>query len=149
MTLSSSLWKVLKAGVTYFGLVFGMGFILGPIRIALVVPQVGERIAELMEMPLMLAVIIFAARWVVRKFNVPPTVGLRLGIGFLAVAFVVILEFTLVLKLRGLTLTEYFQNRDPVAGTVYYLMLGVFALMPWLVGNRDEEPVDCQLPNRS
>jgi len=42
-------------------------------------------------------------------------------------------EFTLVLRVRGLTITEYFATRDAVSGTVYYVMLGVFALMPLLV----------------
>jgi type IV secretory pathway TrbD component len=45
-------------------------------------------------------------------------------------------EFTLVLWLRGLTISEYFASRDPVAGTVYILMLAVFALMPLLVARR-------------
>lgn len=39
---------VLKPGVTYFALVFGAGFILGPIRILYIVPRFGLRIAELM-----------------------------------------------------------------------------------------------------
>ena len=137
MAISSSLLKVLKAGVTYFSLVFGTGFILGTIRVTWVVPQVGERIAELIEMPFMLVAIIFAARWVVQKFNIPPILSLRLGMGLIALALIVMLEFTVVLRLRGLTLAEYFQNRDPVAGTVYYLMLGVFAVMPWLAGTRN------------
>ena len=137
MALSSSWLNVLKAGATYFALVFGTGFILGAIRVTLVVPQVGERIAELIEMPFMLVAIVFAARWVVQKFKIPPILSLRLGMGLIALALILMLEFTVVLRLRGLTLAEYFQNRDLVAGTVYYLMLGVFAVMPWLVGTRN------------
>jgi hypothetical protein len=41
--------KILKAAVAYFAIVFGAGFVLGPIRILLVVPLVGERVAELLE----------------------------------------------------------------------------------------------------
>jgi hypothetical protein len=55
----------------------------------------------------------------------------------LALSLLVALEFTLVLKLRGLTLAEYFRERDPVSGAVYYLMLGVFAVMPLLVGHKE------------
>ena len=47
--------QVVKAGVLYFALVFGVGFVLGTIRTLLVVPRVGTRKAELMEMPIMLA----------------------------------------------------------------------------------------------
>jgi hypothetical protein len=32
-----------------------------------------------------------------------------------------------------MTLQDYFATRDPVTGTIYYLMLGVFAIMPLLV----------------
>ena len=45
-------------------------------------------------------------------------------------------EFGFVLWLRGLSIREYLATRDPVSGTVYYLMLGVFAIMPLLVARR-------------
>lgn len=134
------LLSVLKAGVTYFGLVFGAGFILGPIRILLIVPRFGERIAELMEMPLMFLVIVFASPWVIRKFEVRATIGDRLTMGLLALGLVLLFEFALVLKLRGLTLTDYFRELDPVSDTVYYLMLGVLAILPLLV-MRNRSPV--------
>lgn len=38
------------------------------------------------------------------------------------------------LWLRGLTIREYIASRDPVAGTVYYAMAVLFAIMPLLVG---------------
>ena len=47
---------ILKAATVYFALVFGAGFVLGPIRILLVVPRLGGRIAELIEFPVMLLV---------------------------------------------------------------------------------------------
>ena len=41
--------RILQAGVLYFALVFGVGFVLGPIRLFWIVPRVGTRVAELME----------------------------------------------------------------------------------------------------
>jgi hypothetical protein len=35
-----------------------------------------------------------------------------------------------------LSLSEYFVERDPVAGSVYVLMLLIFAAMPWVLGGR-------------
>jgi hypothetical protein len=58
---------ILKAATTYSVLVFGAGFVQGPILILFIVPRFGVRIAELMEAPVMLIVIVVAARWVVRK----------------------------------------------------------------------------------
>ena len=43
-----------KAALLYFLNVFGAGFLLGPIRIFLLVPKIGVRAAELIEMPIML-----------------------------------------------------------------------------------------------
>jgi hypothetical protein len=132
--------QILKAGVLYFALVFGAGFVLGPIRILWLVPRVGTRLAELMEAPIMLVVTILAARWIVRRFAVPPTVSHRLGMGFIALALLLVTEFTLVLRLRGLTIAEYLASRDPVSGTVYYVILGAFAVIPLLVERRWDRP---------
>jgi hypothetical protein len=122
------------AGLIYFVLTFGAGFVLGPIRVLWVVPRVGARTAELLEMPIMFVVIVAAARWVVRRVAVPPGPGARLGMGCLALALMLAAEFTLVLRLRGMTIADYFATLDPVSGTAFFLMQGVMALMPLLVG---------------
>jgi len=128
--------RILKAGIVYFALVFAAGFMLGPVRIFWVVPRVGTRIAELIETPIMLVIAILAARWIVQRFAVPFKVSNRLGMGSLAFALLVTAEFTLVLWLRGLTIREYLAGRDSVSGTVYYLTLIVFAIVPLLVARR-------------
>jgi hypothetical protein len=128
--------KILKTGIIYFMLVFGAGFIIGPIRLLFIVPHFGTRMAELMEMPIMIAVIILAARWIVRHYAVPPAPYYRLGMGFIALGLLLGAEFTLVLWLQGMSLSEYFATRDPVSGTAYYLSLPVFALMPLFIGRR-------------
>jgi hypothetical protein len=124
---------ILKAGVLYFVRGFGVGFLLGPIRILWVVPRFGTRMAELMEMPIMFVISILAARWIVRRLAVPSTPSSRLGMGCVALGLVLSAEFTLVLWLQGLSISEYLASRDPVSGTVYYIMLGVFAIRPLLV----------------
>jgi len=128
--------QILKAGVLYFALVFGAGFVLGTIRVLLLVPSLGARTAELIETPIMLVVTILAARWVARRLALPPKPATRLGVGFVALAVLIAAELTIVLWLRGLTVRQYFANRDPVAGTVYIVMLGVFAIMPLVVARR-------------
>ena len=125
--------RILKAALVYFLIVFGIGFLLGPIRILLVVPRLGERMAELLEAPLMLLVIIFAANWIVRRFQLPMRPIYRLGAGAIAFVLGLLFEFGLVLKLRDLKLSEYFASRDPVAAGVYYVTLVLFALMPLVV----------------
>ena len=128
--------EILKAGVLYFALVFGAGFVLGVVRILWVVPCFGTSMAELIEAPIMFVVIIVAARWIVRRFAVPFTSSGRLGMGCVALGLLLVAEFTLVLLLQGLSISDYLVSRDAASGTVYYLMLGVFASMPLLVERR-------------
>lgn len=123
----------LKAAGLYFALVFGAGFVLGTIRVLWLVPAVGTRTAELLEMPIMLVIIILTAWWVVRHVEVPPTTASRLGMGGMALTLVLALDFTVVLRIRGLSFSQYIEAFDPVAGTAYFVMLGVFAVMPFLV----------------
>jgi len=93
--------QVVKAGVLYFVAVFAGGFVLGAIRTLWVVPRVGTRTAELMEMPIMLAVTIVAARWTVLRLSVPMMSSARLGMGCIALVLMLVAEFGFVLWIRG------------------------------------------------
>ena len=122
-----------KAGLLYFALVFGAGFVLGPVRLLWAVPRFGERSAELAELPIMLAVAVLAARCVMRRPFAPPTRPRALAVGLLALGLLLAAEVSLVLSLRGLTLREYVASRDPVSGGAYLATLAVFAVMPLAV----------------
>jgi hypothetical protein len=128
--------QILKAGILYFAIVFGAGFVFGTIRTIWVVPRIGTRWAELLEMPLMFAVTIAAARWLVLRLAIPSTSSARLEMGGIAVVLLVATEFGPMLWLRGLSIRRYIETRDPVSETVYYVMLGVFVVMPLLVARR-------------
>src|SRR5438309_12034754 len=128
--------RILKAGLLYFAPVFGSGFACGTIRTVWVVPRVGTRTAELMETPIMLAVTIVAAWWTVLRLAVPSVPSSRLGMGCIALVLMLVAEFGFVLWLRGLSIRQYFATRDPVSGTMYYVMLAVFAALPLLVVRR-------------
>ena len=123
----------LKAGIAYFAIVFGAGFALGTIRVVLLVPMLGSRVAELVELPVMLMVVFLAARWLTRRFAVPPDTKSRILMGAVALVLALTLDFTVVLKLRDMTLQQYVDTFDPVAGGAYYAALLVMALMPWLL----------------
>jgi hypothetical protein len=62
--------------------------------------------------------------------------ALVFGAGFVALGMLLAAEFTMALKVRGLSISEYFASQDPVSGTVYAVLLGVFAVMPLLVARR-------------
>jgi hypothetical protein len=125
---------ILTAGAAYFGLVFGAGFVLGAIRVSWVVPWIGVRAADLVEMPIMLGVMVAAARWLGRRGRMPARRAARLGSGTLALVFMLLAEAILVLWLSPLPPGEYLARRDPVSGSAYAVMLVVFALVPALAG---------------
>lgn len=124
--------RVLKPSLAYAAMVFGVGFVLGATRVTLVVPRIGMRWAELLEMPFMLVACFLAARFVVRAFG-PFGRPQRLAVGLLALAWLLLAEAGLVLA-QGMTMAEYAASRDPVSGTAYLLSLALFAAMPLLVG---------------
>jgi hypothetical protein len=123
----------MKAGATYFALVFGAGFVLGSIRVPILVPRLGERLAELIEMPFMFVVILVSARFVIKRFSLPADVPAGLGAGFLALGMLVAAEISLAVLLQNRTLGEYVASRDPVSGSVYLAMLALFAVMPLIL----------------
>jgi hypothetical protein len=131
--------QIFKAGVLYFSLVFATGFVLGSIRVLWIIPILGVRWAELMELPVMLVVTVLAARWAARRVYLWPTPGVRLSVGLVALGLLLSAELIVVLSLRHSTIREYVVSRGPVAGTAYLVMLGAFAVMPLFVNGTCEE----------
>jgi lipid-A-disaccharide synthase-like uncharacterized protein len=129
--------RLLRAAAAYFGLAFGTGFVLGAIRVPFLVPRLGARTAELVEMPVMCGVIFLAARWVVRHFLLRG-LGSRLTVGLVAFVLLVAAELGLAYLMQGLDPVAYVCSRDPVSGTVYALAIVLLALMPSLVGPANE-----------
>ncbi len=84
--------RLLKEGALYFALVFGAGFVLGTTRVLWIVPQLGLRMAELMEAPVTLIVTIMSSRWVVRRLAVPSEAYSRLGMSVIALSLFLTLE---------------------------------------------------------
>ena len=125
--------RVAQAGVAYFALVFGTGFALGAIRVTQLVPRLGVRAAELIEMPFMFVAILLAARFVVRRFALPPRAAPRLATGGLALFLLVGAEIALTVALERRPLADSIAGRDPVSGGAYVGMLALFAVMPLLV----------------
>jgi hypothetical protein len=125
--------RLLKASVLYFALIFGAGCLLGAVRVLWFVPRLGSRAAELVEMPIMLVVTIEAASWITRRLAVPRLRSKMLAMGAIALALMLIAEFTLVLWLRGLSIRQYLASRDRVAASAYYVTLLLFGLMPLLL----------------
>ena len=82
----------LKAGMVYFSAVFVVAFMLGTIRVLVLVPRLGEIAAVSLEAPAILAVSWFASRWTTKKFRVTSEVSSRLLMGAVAFALLMVVE---------------------------------------------------------
>lgn len=123
--------RILKAGLVYFLLVFGTGFALAFVRIPFLVPRFGIRAAELMEMPVMLGVILWASRRLAHR-HPGLTRTRRLAAGMLAFALLVSAELAVAYALGARSPAQYLASRDPVSGSVYLASLLLFAVAPAL-----------------
>jgi hypothetical protein len=92
----------------------------------------GERWAELSEMPIMATIIYLAAGFILRRFPEIASSSQSLMAGVLALALTVAAELALATVLQDRTLTEFIASRDKVSGSVYVALLLVFAIMPRL-----------------
>jgi hypothetical protein len=125
--------RILKAGAIYFLLLFAIGWILGPIRELRVVPRFGRIAALLMEAVFMLIAMIISARWVMRRFDVHPTLGSTIPVGLVALGILVSAEIAGVLWVRGSSLQEYLASFATAPGVISLIMFLLFAAMPSLV----------------
>lgn len=115
------------ACLIYFAMVFGAGFALGIVRTLWLAPAIGDRAAELIEAPLMLAITVLAARFIAAR---TPN-GALIAVGIIAACLVISFDVVVGVALRDMSIREIFVDRDIVAGTVYYLLIGVFAAAPY------------------
>ena len=123
------------SGVAYFGIVFSFGFLLGVVRVTLIVRRVGTRAAELAEAPIMLLVTVLAALFVARRFLSPVSIRTRLLTGLTALSLLILAELGTVVLLQRQTLSGYLASRDPVSGSVYIVLLSLFAVMPAILAS--------------
>jgi hypothetical protein len=119
--------------VIYFMLVLAVGWVLGPIRELWAVPHFGRVAAMLSEAVIMLVAMIVAARWVIRRFDVPRTLPATISMGLIAIGLLFPDEIAGVVWVRGLSVQEYLAGFATAPGVVSLLMFLLFAAMPTLV----------------
>jgi hypothetical protein len=120
--------------IIYFTVVFGVGFALGPVRILWLEPWQGSRAAELVEAPFMLLAIVVAGRWVGRRLCYSDSPTFRFRVGLLTAGLVLAADVGVGVGLRDRSVAEVFTQRDPVSGSVYYALVALTAIAPWLFG---------------
>lgn len=124
--------RVLAAAAIYFALVFGVGLVLGPIRVLWLEPVLGRTIAVLCETPLLIGAMIVAARLAPRWSKMTGGWLSYLAFGFIALALQQIADLAVGFGLRGMTLEDQLAYFSTPPGYIYIATLIVFALAPLL-----------------
>ena len=122
--------RVLHAAALYFALVFAVGLMLGPPRVLWLEPWLGKTIAVLLEAPLLIAAMWFAARLAPAWARVQGGWLSYLCIGFAALLLQQIADLAVGFGFRGMTLAEQTAYFATPAGLIYILTLIAFALIP-------------------
>ena len=102
--------RTIAAAALYFLLVFGVGLLLGPVRIFWLEPRLGETIATLCEAPFLLVAIVLAARWFPRTLGLKANTTSLAAMGIVALFLQQLADFALGIVLRGNTLSQHFAH---------------------------------------
>ncbi len=95
--------RALQAGLVFFVLLFGLGFLLGSLRLLLVQHGFGRNLLVLIELPIMLAYAWWVTGWAVRRFAVPTARGARLIMGGVMFTLLRLSEMLLGAMLMGIS----------------------------------------------
>lgn len=125
--------RVLAAAAIYFALVFGVGLVLGPIRVLWLEPVLGRTIAVLCETPFLVGAMIIAARLAPRWSKMAGGWISYLALGLIALALQQIADLAVGFGLRGMTLGDQLAYFATPPGYIYMATLIVFALAPLLI----------------
>jgi hypothetical protein len=125
--------SAIKAGVPYFAIVFAAGFVLGTLRVFILLPLIGEFAAVALELPVILIISWLACRSLVKQFSVPTKVPHRLAMGVAAFGLLMLAEFGLSVFAFNQSAAEYFTNLQTTPGLLGLAGQIVFAFIPLLL----------------
>lgn len=122
----------LRAGFVYFALIISAGLILGMLRVFVLLPRMAPSITVLIELPVILVICWFAAKWVVENFAVPAVFADRLVMGASAFVFLMLAELSLAMVSFYRTLTGYLARLTTPEDTIGLAGQIFFAIFPYL-----------------
>ena len=120
----------LAAGGMYAAIVFAVGFVLGAVRVLVLMPRLGEIGALVIELPIMLAVSWFVCGWLLGRFSVRAAWRYRLVMGGSAFILLVIAELGVSILAFGRSMAEHFGTYRSWAAAFGLAAQVVFAAFP-------------------
>jgi len=130
--------KAIRVGIFYFIGVFGVGFLLGTIRVLVLTPRVGELVSTLIELPIILSAAWIVSGFLTTRFKVPSDWWTRLRIGLIAFGLLMAAELGLSVWVVGNTMPEHFAAYQSLPKTLGLAGQVVFAFIPLLQREKHE-----------
>jgi ABC-type uncharacterized transport system permease subunit len=130
--------KALRAGCTYFAGVFAVGFLLGVLRTLVLAPRIGETLAVLIELPIILGVSWLICGHILRRS--PLSSGEAVVMGASAFVLLMIAEMSMSILLANRTLSAHlalYSERSHLLGLAGQT---AFALFPVVQTMRRRTP---------
>ena len=126
---------VIKAGLAYFGAVFVVGFMLGAVRVLVLVPRLGETASVLLEVPVILVVSWRLSGWTTQEFRVSSAVSRRLLMGVVAFALLMLAEMGVSVFAFGRSIEDHFAAYRSSQGVIGLIAQIAFAFIPLMQRN--------------
>jgi hypothetical protein len=124
------------AGAAYFLIVFAAGFVLGTIRVFVLLPRMSELTAVAIELPFMLAIAWAVCGRILRAFDVARDVGTRLLMGTVAFLLLIAAELALGMIGFGRTIADQMAAWTAPAGALGLAGQIAFAFFPLMKRRR-------------
>lgn len=126
------LLKAVQAGLIYFIGVFTLAFLFGGIRLLLLVPLLGEQLAVLLEIPVLLVCAWVLCVRAVTLLGIPPQRSQRLIMGITALLLLLLAELVVAVSLFADSLAEFVRGLLSPPGLTGLLGQLLFASFPLL-----------------
>ena len=122
----------LAAGLAYFVIVFVVGFMLGTVRVLVLLRHLGELGTVLMELPIMLTVSWVVCRWLVDRCHVPNVWPHRLAMGSMAFGLLMSAELGMSVLAFGRSVADHLASYRAWPEAMGLAAQVVFAAIPSL-----------------
>jgi hypothetical protein len=122
----------LKAGLFYFAIMFSAGFALGIVRELLVRPVIGNDLARLAELPVMLVLAWLICGWLTLRLDVAADVKGRIAMGAVMFALAMIAEAMVGLFIMGMTFPDQIHLMTSAVGMSGLLAQLATAAFPYI-----------------
>jgi hypothetical protein len=124
--------SAVTAGIAYFAIVFGAGFVFGGVRVLYLLPAFGPVAALFIELPVMLLISWIACAVLVDRLSVASTLSARLAMGGVAFALLMAAELLVSVFLFGRSVDDHlraYATWSAKLGLAAQLAFGVFPVL--------------------